>query len=261
MRDRLNAAVRLNFMDTSDFQVPKRAAAAVLIMILLLAATTVLLCGDHLIYTLDDPYISLGLGWHIGHGHYGLNAAEVASPSSSVLYPFLLAAFAWSPLQEWMPLLINSAAAAATAALFAAMCGHYSIVPSQDERSRITFLVVLLCFAINIVGVVFTGLEHSLHILTSVAVVYGLALTLEENEVPSWLLVALVLNPLWRFEGVALTGLTLLAIAVHGHVKKAVVGFALSAASLGAYMIIMSSMRLPALPSSVLIKAGIFAPG
>ncbi len=248
-------------MNLSDNQAPKRAAGAVLVIVLLLTAATMLLCGGRFVYTLDDPYISLGLGWHIAHGHYGLNAAELASPSSSILYPLLLAAFAWSSIQEWVPLLINSAAAAATAALLVTICGHYSIGTHQDHRGRNIFLIVLLCLAANIIGVVFTGLEHSLHILTSVAVIYGLALTLESDTVPPWLVAALVMNPLWRFEGVALTGLALLALAVHGHIRTALLGFILSAAALGAYMMLMSSMGLPLLPSSVLIKAAIFAPG
>lgn len=42
-------------------------------------------------YTLDDPYIHLSLAENLLRGHYGVNLDEVASPSSSILYPFLLA--------------------------------------------------------------------------------------------------------------------------------------------------------------------------
>src|ERR1700722_4478646 len=73
-----------------------------------LAAAILVLCHGHLIYSLDDPYISLALGEQIAHGHYGINAAEASSPSSSILYPFLLAAFAWTPWQEFAPLVVNA---------------------------------------------------------------------------------------------------------------------------------------------------------
>jgi hypothetical protein len=235
------------------------AAAIVLIVIASLAVWSMLVCGGHLIYTLDDPYISLGLGWHIAHGHYGLNSTELASPSSSILYPFLLAGFAWSALQDWAPLLINALAAAATAALFASMLVHYSLGLRAPERLRIVALVALLCVAINIVGVVFTGLEHSLHVLDSVAIVYGLALALESGTAPRWLWLAILLNPLWRFEGAALSALALLALAVQGHRRLATLVLLLIAATVGGHMLAMSRLGLPPLPSSVLIKANVFA--
>ena len=47
--------------------------------------------GGQLMYTLDDPYIHLSLAENLLRGHYGVNLDEVASPSSSILYPFLLA--------------------------------------------------------------------------------------------------------------------------------------------------------------------------
>mgnify|MGYP001017862235 CR=1 FL=1 len=43
-------------------------------------------------YTLDDPYIHLALAENILRGHYGINLDEPSSPSSSIVYPFLVAA-------------------------------------------------------------------------------------------------------------------------------------------------------------------------
>src|SRR5438552_2195320 len=228
--------------------------AAIGTVLVLLTVATVYLCGGHFVYTLDDPYITLALSVHIAEGHYGLNAAEVASPSSSILLPFLLTAFARFSWQEWVPLVLNSAAAVGTAALFAVSCSRYGIGGQPEGRRRIAFIIVAVCFATNIVGLVFTGLEHSLHTLTSVAIVYGLARTFEEDEVPVWLIPILVLNPLWRFEGAALTYATLGALAVSGHLRAAVTGSILSSAVLAAYMLLMSSLGLPLLPSSVMVK-------
>ena len=228
---------------------------AVSAALVLLTIATVQLCGGHFVFSLDDPYITLALSGHIADGHYGLNVAEAASPSSSILYPFLLAAFAHVPWHDWVPLVLNSAAAIATAALFAALLSRYGIGARPQERTRVAFLVVALCLAINIVGLVFTGLEHSLHTLTCVAIVYGLARTFEDDEVPAWLIAVLVLNPLWRFEGAALTYTGVLALAVSGHRRAAVIGFVASSAALGGYMLLMSSLGLPLLPSSVMVKA------
>src|SRR5512135_3233300 len=54
---------------------------------LIIAAMTgaiLVACDGHLIYALDDPYISLSLARHIAHGEYGINTGEAASPSSSI---------------------------------------------------------------------------------------------------------------------------------------------------------------------------------
>jgi len=59
---------------------------AVEIVIVLMAA------HGHLVYPLEAAYTHLALAEQISVGHYGLVAGEAAAPSSSILYPFLLAA-------------------------------------------------------------------------------------------------------------------------------------------------------------------------
>lgn len=74
-----------------EMRLSLRVASALLAAMAIILAAILLLCDGHLIYGLDDSYISLSLGWHIGHGHYGINDADLSSPSSSILYPFVLA--------------------------------------------------------------------------------------------------------------------------------------------------------------------------
>lgn len=226
-------------------------------LVLLITATTgaiLFLCQGHLIYSLDDPYISLALSDHIAHGHYGINAAEPASPSSSILYPFLLAAFAWAPWQDWVPLFINSIAACAVGILIVQEFCRDGIATS-DRVAATVLLTVSLCLASNVIGLVFAGLEHSLHLLTSVFVVFGLARTLETGRIPRGLVAACVLLPLWRFEGMALALLALFVLAATGHRRAAFVGSFLICAALGLYMAMMAKLGLPLLPSSVLVKS------
>lgn len=238
-----------------------RTAGAVFAIVAILVCADLWLCDGHLVYTLDDPYISLGLGWHIWHGHYGVNATEFSSPSSSILYPFLLALFGWSDLQIWAPLIINTAAAVATAALFAAMSARYGISTKGSATWRSSLLLVVLCLALNLVGLVFTGLEHSLHTLVSVAVIFGLALTFERGWSPGWLIPAVVCAPLLRFEGLALAVLALMGLALAGHHRSALIGSAVTAVLIGLYMWGMTALGLPLLPSSVLVKGVAFQPG
>jgi hypothetical protein len=218
------------------------------------ALVTIWRCAGHLMFSLDDPYISLSLGWQIGHGHYGLNAGEAAAPSSSILYPLLLACFAWTPLQPWMALIINGLAAIGTGFLFSAIASRYGLVSRDEQWPRAAILLVTLCVALNTVGVVFTGLEHSLHAFTTVAVVLGLALILEGQPTPVWLIVAIVLAPLWRFEGAALALASVSALMLVGRWRAALSALGGILLAAGAYAAVMLHLGLPLVPSSVLVK-------
>jgi hypothetical protein len=238
----------------------RRLGATVVVLLSLaiagITAAILSLCQGHLIYSLDDPYISLALSDHIAHGHYGINADEAASPSSSILFPFLLAAFAWAPWQDWMPLIVNSAAACAAGLLFAReFCRNGIARPGHLVGA--TILLVTLCLSTNVVGLVFTGLEHSLHLATSVFVVFGIARTLKTDSMPRGLAVAIFLLPLWRFEGMALAGLALTALAIAGHRRTAFVTGLLICLAIGLYMTAMTRLGLPFLPSSVLVKSDV----
>ena len=63
--------------------------------------------GGQLMYTIDDPYIHLSLAENLLRGHYGVNLDEVASPSSSILYPFLLACALGLALGDLAPFVLN----------------------------------------------------------------------------------------------------------------------------------------------------------
>lgn len=215
------------------------------------------LCDGHLIYSLDDPYITLSLAQHIAQGEYGVNAGERASPSSSILYPLLLAAFAWTAWQTWVPLVVNALAAIGTGVALSVAAVRWGIVAAPQHVARGAVLITTLCLSVNTVGLVFTGLEHSLHACNSVVVVLGLARALQENRVPVWLPVAIVLVPLWRFEGLALALLAIAGLAATRHWRAAITSFAGLALTQGAYMATMHALGLPLLPSSVLTKSAV----
>jgi len=60
-------------------------------------------------YSLDDPYIHLALSDQSRHGHYGISAGHRAAPSSSILFPFLLALASGALIHPYLPLLIGVA--------------------------------------------------------------------------------------------------------------------------------------------------------
>ncbi len=152
-------------------------------------------------YPLDDVYIHLAVAEQIAAGGYGVNPGEFTSAASSPIYPFLLTAFAGTAAQAWLPLFWNTLSLLLGAVLWAR-------IVSQSGASRgwmLTF-AALGPLAFNFAGAAMVGMEHSLHILASLAVLRGLQIQMDEDRI-SWLLVAgMVLGPMIRFEGLAVTG-------------------------------------------------------
>ncbi|MBI1360847.1 MAG: hypothetical protein GC155_11270 [Alphaproteobacteria bacterium] len=205
-------------------------------------------------YTLDDPYIHLALAENIARGHFGVNPSEASNPSSSILWPWLMAAFKPLGLMLWAPLLVNIAAFLATLNVIFEYTVR-TLAPQGRDPSNALILVGLAVFSYNLFGVVFTGMEHSLHTLVSV-----LAITrILDKRYDRLALVACVASPLLRFEGVLVLGFCLVAAIVDRKFVFAAVAFALAAAVIGAYEVMLAGLGLPALPSSVLAKSHISA--
>jgi hypothetical protein len=213
------------------------------------------------IYSMDDPYIGLAFSDQIRHGNYGMNPGVHAAPDSSILYPILLAPASGTPLHPYLPLILNTMALFATLAIIWRFFEHLRLV--QDTFGIVAQALALLLLAIflNLIGVVFTGLEHNLHIMAVAATVYGLALLMDKGKMSPWLPAVIVLAPLLRYEGLALSLTAILVIALRGHWRTALGTFALIVIFVGGFSVFLVHLGLPPLPSSVLTKSDFVAKG
>jgi len=216
---------------------------------------SIVLCGGRIVFTLDDPYIHLAVADHILHGGYGVNAAEYSSPSSSIIWPYLLALTEALHLGALGPLIIASAAAAATMVAVLRLIESFGL--SHDDAPFGYAVAILSIFVASTIALPMTGLEHSLHVWATVVTFVGLVAA-AKGRAPTWLhLVALVVLPLIRFEGAALALAAIAAFTLLGHRRFAPAAAALIVLSLSAYVALMSARGLPLLPSSVLLKSRI----
>ncbi|TMQ49353.1 MAG: hypothetical protein E6K73_10225, partial [Candidatus Eisenbacteria bacterium] len=213
-------------------------------------------------YTLDDPYLHLSLAENIAAGHYGINRDDVAAPSSSVLWPYLLAPFSRLPFGYLVPLFLNYAASLGTIALLGRMIST-SLEGSNEKPVKlgVVFLVVFLILAANLVGLAFTGMEHSLQVLLSVALVAGLIEETTTARVPSWLPAAIVAGPLVRYENLALSLPALALLACRGRAILAAGCLAALLLGLGGFSLYLHGMGLGWVPLSVSAKSGVIAGG
>lgn len=207
------------------------------------------------IYTLDDPYIHLALSDQIRHGNYGVNAGLHAAPSSSILFPFLLAPAAGTFLHPYLPLILNCLALFITVEIMRRFLLHLRLAQDTFGTVALAASLVLMALCFNMIGLVFTGLEHSLHIAAVAGIVCGLALFLDENRMPLWLPAIIVLCPLLRYEGLPLSLAALLVLALRGRWRAAAGGFACIVLFLAGFSAFLEKLGLPALPSSILVKS------
>jgi hypothetical protein len=206
-------------------------------------------------YSLDDPYIHLALAENLAHGHYGINLGEPSSPSSSIVWPFLLAPVGRLASDEYVPLALN--------VLFCGMAAWLigRIVDGWDwRRGAVGWLgrfvvAVALMLAANLAGLTFVGMEHGLQVLIAVACAAGMVEAFAGRPIPMGCLCAAALGPMVRYEDFALVAA--IALVLYGQGRRGA-AMRLAGASLvgpAVFSLFLLSSGLPALPTSVLVKA------
>jgi hypothetical protein len=220
------------------------------------------LTGGRFMYPLDDPYIHLALAEQLAHGHYGINAAEFSSPSSSILWPLLLVPGAGTHLHAYLPLAWNLLFGSIAALLLGWQVARWP--PQVDEQGRMAWwkqavTVMLLVFTANLAGLTMVGMEHVLQVLISICCAIGMVEALSGKAIPNWCLAAAIVAPAVRYEDLTLTLAISMALVGLGKWKKATAVFALSLIPLAAFSAYLKARGLPLLPMSVLVKGNAFA--
>jgi hypothetical protein len=213
------------------------------------------------IYALDDPYIHLALSENVHTLHYGVNSGEPSSPSSSILWPYLLAPFAPFRIHEYVPIVINFLAMLGAVGLLNRFVRTIGVDTWKNGRLFASGLVSIVVVSLNLVGIAFTGMEHSLQVLCALAVLLGTIELLHECRVAWWFLLAIVIGPLIRYENLPLSvGALVVLLIVRRRVPAMATGLVLFAL-LGGFSLFLVSRGLQALPSSVVQKGQILTPG
>jgi hypothetical protein len=218
--------------------------------------------SGHFIYTLDDPYIHLALAENIARGHYGVNLGEFSAPSSTIIWPFLLAPFSKLAAATYVPLAINLVASLGCLYLFSSLVARSlreSIAPNRFLVGCI--LVILLIPTTNVVGLLFTGMEHSLQVFLAVLVLLGIIREQETRIAPWWLSAAIVGGPLVRYENLALALPALAYLAARRHYRSLLLCAGTLTATIVGFSFFLYTRHLGLLPTSVLAKSSVASGG
>lgn len=225
-------------------------------LLLLTGVLVASLSQGHFSYSLDDPYIHLAMAEEILRGGYGVNSGEPAAAASSIAFPFLLSGLLALGFDQWASLAINAVATLAAIWLAVAAWAETGVAPPRGlfDRSFITIAVGIA--ATNLIGVAFTGLEHSLHLALTLACFLGAVRLARRQKADLWWLACLLVQLLVRYEGlgVAFAGAVVLGLSGRWRLGGAIfVGAAGELIAFGAWLV---AHGLPPLPSSVIVKSG-----
>ncbi|HEY1016854.1 MAG TPA: hypothetical protein VGE07_29345, partial [Herpetosiphonaceae bacterium] len=232
---------------------PLLAALALLaVLALWTLAAGLRLSGGRLVYALDDAYIHLAVARSLAeHGVWGLTRYEFSSSSSSLLWTLLLAAGLRLGAGDWLPLLLNLAAAAGLTVGMDRALRHDGWPP----LARAAALAALL-LAAGITALIFSGMEHTLQL--------GLALWLmrlasadlaRSREVPPWQIGLLaLLNVMVRYEGLFLAALIGLGYLLQRRWGRIALVGAAAALPVVVFGLVASGNGWPFLPASVVAK-------
>ncbi|MAT39640.1 MAG: hypothetical protein CL946_08545 [Ectothiorhodospiraceae bacterium] len=216
--------------------------------------------GGMFTYTLDDVYIHLAVGEGILSGTYGINAGEFSAPSSSILWPFLLAPFASSEVYYLVPLAINIVCACLSIVVIYRTFIVAFRIPGDPapsvERPAAFILAAMIALAANMLGIIFTGMEHSLQILFECLIFYGLVLHLRTGDKGRMLVyIPAILLPLTRYEGLALSCAVLLVMFIVDSRKRAMLSFAAMIGLVVGFSLFLYANSGWFLPASVMFKS------
>lgn len=255
--DRLDRAGRLSPAGIGADLWTRPSTVAVLLWLSLFAAEFVAVlaqCDFRLVFALDDAYIHLAVADQILSGGYGVNAGEYSSPSSSIIWPYVLALTEAMHLGVFGPLLINAAAASATVSALLRMLEASGLFSDAGDRPFSYLIALLLIFNVSAVALPMTGMEHSAHVWASIVTFAGLVAAARGCRPTPLHFIGLVLLPLIRFEGAAFACAAIAGFALLGYRRFAAAAALVIIVSLSCYVALMASRGLPLLPSSVLLK-------
>ncbi len=213
----------------------------------------------HFIYALDDPYIHMAIAKNlVRHGVWGITPYGFSSASASILWPLLLAfVYLIFGSIESALFILNLIAATALVLLV------YRVLRQSGLYSRFIAIALLaLIYLTPLPSLIFSGQEHVLHTLLSIAFVYLCARVLasdaeSEQNVQFDKKMLLVIAPLMvmtRYEGLFLLLVGCIMLLLRRRIRYSLLMGALAVLPVIIFGLISVLLGSHLLPNPVLLK-------
>ena len=210
--------------------------------------------GTHLVYPLDDTYIHMAIAKHFAiDGLWGVALNGFSSSTSSPLWTFLIfLLYKIFGVNDWVALLLSI--------LFGSLLVYlYSFILSRDTSPvGASLLTSALMLLVPLPVLTLTGMEHILHSVLTLLLIYYVAAYLEKrNFIPAlFLRMVLVANltVITRYEGLFLISVAAVLFVAEKRFWEGVLFGTSSLFLAGIYGLVSFSKGWFFLPNSVLLK-------
>jgi hypothetical protein len=207
------------------------------------------------VYALDDAYIHMALAKNLAaHGIFGLTQEGFTGCSSSPLWVFLVSTiYAVTGVQAWAPLVLNI--------LFGLVLVYTAceiLLRSGGSRLTVIFTVTALYVFVPLPVLPTSGMEHGLHVLLSILLMFWAATLIAEPKTQTWLQVTLPITiaaaVLVRFETLFLVAGIIFLLLVRRRLVQAAMVLVAALAPMGILGLYSVSKGWFWLPTSLLLK-------
>jgi hypothetical protein len=127
----------------------------------------------------------------------GENLSRPAAPSSSILFPFLLAGLSSLGLGALLPLAINVASTASVGVFALLLARESDISLSGILSPRLLLLTAVVAIALDLPGLAVTGFEHSRHVAMTVVYLLGLVRFVISGRCDWWWISSISRATIW----------------------------------------------------------------
>jgi 4-amino-4-deoxy-L-arabinose transferase-like glycosyltransferase len=224
---------------------------------LALLGTAITRARGHFGYPLDDTYIHMAIAKHlVNNGHWGLSAGAFSSSTSSPLWTLLIALdYRLLGVNDWAPLMLNLVCGS----LVVFVC--YSFLKTKMRPLTLLLVLLLVVLFVPLPVLTLSGMEHTLHGLLTLCLVYSATALLSVKE-PSRGQIVLVLAlsalvPITRYEGLFLILTIALLLMSSRRFSLAMLVGAAGILPVLAYGLLSLSKGWYLLPNSVLLKGNV----
>ena len=205
----------------------------------------------HFQYVLDDTYIHMSVAENLAfHGVWGITPYEFTSSVSSILWPLILAAgYKVLGPNLYLPLLLNVLSAVLTIA--------FAHVLLRDGWRFYTFSFLYI-FCIGGVAMAFTGMEHLLHLLSLLLLLYVGIFGEGSRFHPLGVLLLSALSTSLRYESVVFVILLAVYYVFRRRVLLAFLTVLGGGLPITVYGLVSAAQGWDFLPASVVLKRHVF---
>jgi hypothetical protein len=132
-------------------------------------------------------------------------------------------------------------------------------MPDAKMKKVELLFCILIIPATDMIGLIFNGMEHSLQVFFTVLIIWGLTYEIQNKRISKWLVLAIILAPLVRYENLTLSLAALIFLFIRGYYKVSLLTTITIIVFISSFSIFLLNIGLEFFPLSVIAKSSVIS--